>query len=177
MSHHVDSLTYDDDGRVFDAEQNHAQQARLTVDGFLQLLKSRGWRILTREELQRLVCWDDLPARIASDDVDLPRALVTAIADACAYRLRKQPARNPVKPPRLAQKGQAMSDEQDRLLYALSKQVPDMRRGFSIATNYGEIAIEGEEACRVAALVDGLLRKRLTKEERRECAKVKGGAK
>ena len=34
-----------------------------------------------------------------------------------------------------------MSDDIDKISYALSKQVPDMARGFTIHTNYGDIEI------------------------------------
>ncbi len=36
--------------------------------------------------------------------------------------------------------------ETQKLKYALSKQVPDMLRGFTIHTNYGDIEIEPEFA-------------------------------
>ena len=47
-----------------------------------------------------------------------------------------------------------MSTEQERISYALAKQVPDMARGFSIHTSYGEIAVvPGPLADQIQALV------------------------
>ena len=57
-----------------------------------------------------------------------------------------------------------MSDttkEHDDLRYALAKQVPDMARGLTISTRYGDLQIDGDDAVRVAALVERLLRKKL----------------
>lgn len=45
----------------------------------------------------------------------------------------------------------------DELGYALSKQVPDMDRGVTLHTNYGDLVLHGREAERVAALVRRLL--------------------
>lgn len=39
-----------------------------------------------------------------------------------------------------------MSTEQNRLSYALAKQVPAMARGFAISTSYGDIQIDAEDA-------------------------------
>ena len=39
-----------------------------------------------------------------------------------------------------------MSTEQDRLSYALAKQVPAMGRGFTISTSYGDIEIAADDA-------------------------------
>jgi len=39
-----------------------------------------------------------------------------------------------------------MSTEQNRLSYALAKQVPAMARGFTISTSYGDIQIDAEDA-------------------------------
>ncbi len=39
-----------------------------------------------------------------------------------------------------------MSTEQDRLSYALAKQVPAMARGFTISTSYGDIEIAADDA-------------------------------
>ena len=39
-----------------------------------------------------------------------------------------------------------MTTERDCLGYALAKQVPDMERGFTISTNYGDIWIDAEDA-------------------------------
>jgi hypothetical protein len=51
--------------------------------------------------------------------------------------------------------------EADRLGYALAKQVPDMERGFTIQTNYGELRIDSEDAPRVARAVRSTLQKQL----------------
>lgn len=48
-------------------------------------------------------------------------------------------------------------DEQ-ALSYALAKQVPDMARGFTIATSYGDIVIQpGRHADYIAAVVGRVL--------------------
>lgn len=39
-----------------------------------------------------------------------------------------------------------MSTEQERISYALAKQVPAMERGFTISTSYGDIQIDAEDA-------------------------------
>ena len=39
-----------------------------------------------------------------------------------------------------------MSTEQERISYALAKQVPAMARGFTISTSYGDIQIDAEDA-------------------------------
>lgn len=39
-----------------------------------------------------------------------------------------------------------MSNEQERLSYALAKQVPAMARGFTISTSYGDIEVDSEDA-------------------------------
>lgn len=49
------------------------------------------------------------------------------------------------------------------LSYALAKKVPDMRRGFRIETNYGELDIGYEDAEPIARLVQRLLERRLHK--------------
>ncbi|WP_334158692.1 hypothetical protein [Oryzomicrobium sp.] len=45
--------------------------------------------------------------------------------------------------------------------YDLAKKVPDMRRGFRIETNYGEIDISEADAKPFADLVEHLLAKKL----------------
>lgn len=55
----------------------------------------------------------------------------------------------------------------DELRYALSKQVPDMRRGVTLHTNYGDVTLYERDAEQVAALVQRLLEVRLRKLERR----------
>ncbi len=56
----------------------------------------------------------------------------------------------------------------DEIGYALSKQVPDMERGVTLHTTYGELTLHGRDAERVAALVRTLLEVRLRAMERRE---------
>lgn len=52
-----------------------------------------------------------------------------------------------------------MSDDINRISYALSKQVPDMAHGFTIHTSYGDIQIAAADALEFAALADKLLTK------------------
>ena len=53
-----------------------------------------------------------------------------------------------------AHQAPAATDEDLRLSYALAKQVPDMARGFSIHTSYGDIAVvPGPLADQIQALV------------------------
>ena len=53
-----------------------------------------------------------------------------------------------------AHQAPAATDADLRLSYALAKQVPDMARGFSIHTSYGEIAVvPGPLADQIQALV------------------------
>ncbi|MDE1466031.1 hypothetical protein, partial [Spartinivicinus poritis] len=44
-------------------------------------------------------------------------------------------------------------NEANSIKYSLAKQVPDMKQGFSIQTNYGSIQIDSSEASEVAAVV------------------------
>ena len=39
-----------------------------------------------------------------------------------------------------------MITEQDRVSYDLAKKVPDMKRGFTISTNYGDLYVVDEDA-------------------------------
>jgi hypothetical protein len=45
--------------------------------------------------------------------------------------------------------------------YALAKQIPDMARGCTIHTNYGDIELSPDEAAKLAKAVEKLLNKRL----------------
>lgn len=45
--------------------------------------------------------------------------------------------------------------------YALAKKVPDMKRGFTIQTSYGEICIDAEHAGPFATLAQAMLGKQL----------------
>lgn len=56
----------------------------------------------------------------------------------------------------------------DHIRYALSKQVPDIARYAQFQTSYGELYLHGADACQVAALVEKLLRAKLTRAERIE---------
>lgn len=49
----------------------------------------------------------------------------------------------------------------EALRYALAKQVPDMERGFTIQTNYGDLTIDAEDAGRIAAAVKLALTRKL----------------
>lgn len=51
--------------------------------------------------------------------------------------------------------------EHERLSYALAKQVPDMERGFRIATSYGEVVIDADDAAVIAEAVRMVLRRKL----------------
>lgn len=55
--------------------------------------------------------------------------------------------------------------EIDRIGYALAKQIPDMERGFTILTNYGELRIDAEDADHFAALARIILQEKLTRAE------------
>jgi len=55
-----------------------------------------------------------------------------------------------------------MLNKQEWISYDLAKKVPDMRRGFRIETNYGEIDIDEVDAKAFADLAERLLTKKLT---------------
>ena len=54
----------------------------------------------------------------------------------------------------------------DEIGYALSKQVPAMRREVILHTHYGELHLQDEDAARVAALVQRMLEAKLRKLQR-----------
>lgn len=54
-------------------------------------------------------------------------------------------------------------NEANSIKYSLAKQVPDMKQGFSIQTNYGSIQIDSSEASEVAAVVEVVLQSRLAR--------------
>lgn len=54
-----------------------------------------------------------------------------------------------------------MLNKQEWISYDLAKKVPDMRRGFRIETNYGEIDIDEADAKAFADLVERLLTNKL----------------
>jgi hypothetical protein len=51
----------------------------------------------------------------------------------------------------------------DELYYQLSKAVPDMRRGFVIQTNYGELAIDADSAKPIVDAVAKVLNRKISK--------------
>ena len=53
-----------------------------------------------------------------------------------------------------------MINDIDKIGYSLSKHVPDMLRGFTIQTNYGELVIDAADAAPFAAMADRLLEKK-----------------
>jgi hypothetical protein len=59
-----------------------------------------------------------------------------------------------------------MTDDEMHLRYALAKQVPDMCRGVTLHTNYGDVTLYERDAEQVAALVQRLLEARLRRLER-----------
>ncbi len=54
-----------------------------------------------------------------------------------------------------------MSKEQERLSYALAKQVPAMERGFTISTSYGDIEVDAEDAEQFQRLAKLMLNQKL----------------
>lgn len=54
------------------------------------------------------------------------------------------------------------------LSYALSKQVPAMRSTVTLHTDYGELVLYGNDAAKVATVVERMLHKKLTQRERLE---------
>ena len=62
-----------------------------------------------------------------------------------------------------------MSDDIDKISYALSKQVPDMARGFTIHTNYGDIEIAAEESELFVMIIEKRLQKKLLAAQKVEC--------
>ena len=55
-----------------------------------------------------------------------------------------------------------MSTEQERISYALAKQVPAMERGFTISTSYGDIQIDAEDTEAFQRLAKLMLTQKLT---------------
>jgi hypothetical protein len=56
--------------------------------------------------------------------------------------------------------------QEDRVLYALAKQVPAMRREVTLHTNYGEFTLYDQDAARVAAVVEKILERKLKQLEK-----------
>ena len=64
----------------------------------------------------------------------------------------------PVPPQSIAPRKSQPTMQEQQLSYALAKQVPDLARGFSIATSYGDIVVEaGHHADAIAATVRRVL--------------------
>ena len=64
----------------------------------------------------------------------------------------------PVPPQSIAPRKSRPTMQEQQLGYALAKQVPDLARGFSIATSYGDIVVEaGHHADAIAATVRRVL--------------------
>ena len=64
----------------------------------------------------------------------------------------------PVPPPSIAPRKSRPTMQEQQLSYALAKQVPDLARGFTITTSYGDIVIEsGRHANAIAATVRRVL--------------------
>ena len=60
-----------------------------------------------------------------------------------------------------------MSEMQEgHVLYALAKQVPAMRREVTLHGNYGEFTLYDQDAARVAAVVEKILRRKLKQLEK-----------
>ena len=53
-----------------------------------------------------------------------------------------------------------MVTELDRLAYDLAKKVPDMKRGFTISTSYGDLYVWDEDAELFAALAERQLKRK-----------------
>ena len=65
---------------------------------------------------------------------------------------------HPVPPQSIAPRKSRPTMQEQQLSYALAKQVPDLARGFSIATSYGDIVVEaGHHADAIAATVRRVL--------------------
>ena len=64
----------------------------------------------------------------------------------------------PVPPQSIAPRKSRPTMQEQQLSYALAKQVPDLARGFSIATSYGDIVVApGRHADAIAATVRRVL--------------------
>ena len=69
---------------------------------------------------------------------------------------------HPVPPQSTAPRKSRPTMQEQQLSYALAKQVPDLERGFTITTSYGDIVIEsGRHANGIAAAVRRVLETQL----------------
>ncbi|GHU31583.1 hypothetical protein FACS189497_12530 [Betaproteobacteria bacterium] len=50
---------------------------------------------------------------------------------------------------------------QAEICYALSKHIRDMKRGFTIHTNYGDLEIEPKHAARIASILTRIFEQKL----------------
>jgi hypothetical protein len=60
-----------------------------------------------------------------------------------------------------------MSTEEERVRYALAKQVPAMQTEVMLHTCYGGFTLHEEDAARVAAVVEKIMQKKLKQLEKR----------
>ena len=69
---------------------------------------------------------------------------------------------HPVPPQSIAPRKSQPTMQEQQLSYALAKQVPDLERGFTISTSYGDIVIEsGRHVNGIAAAVRRVLETQL----------------
>jgi hypothetical protein len=57
--------------------------------------------------------------------------------------------------------------QEERVRYALAKQVPAMQEEVTLHTSYGELTLYEEDAARVAAVVEKIMQKKLKQLEKR----------
>lgn len=57
--------------------------------------------------------------------------------------------------------------EEQRVRYALAKQVPAMRTEVTLHTSYGEFTLYEEDAARVAAVVEKIMQRKLKQLQKR----------
>jgi hypothetical protein len=57
--------------------------------------------------------------------------------------------------------------KEERVRYALAKQVPAMRTEVTLHTSYGEFTLYEEDAARVAAVVEKIMQRKLKELEKR----------
>jgi hypothetical protein len=57
--------------------------------------------------------------------------------------------------------------KEERVRYALAKQVPAMRTEVTLHTSYGEFTLYEEDAARVAAVVEKIMQRKLKQLEKR----------
>ena len=72
----------------------------------------------------------------------------------------------PATPPTQPVPAEWLSEAELALSYALAKRVPDMARGFTISTGYGDIEVSGPLARQIQALVRDALATELSQVKR-----------